>query len=110
MRLAEGGLKYKYKRKRVFFSGKKKKKQKKSPSPPPPPPPTFSRALRRAGFVFGCLAVPNGALRGGQWGFVRIGLRRPVGLDAPTRLYRAILCPTQLPNFGVPLGFSPGSS
>jgi hypothetical protein len=54
--------------------------------PPPPPPPAFSRALRRAGFVVGCLAAPNGGLRGAERGSVRIGPRRPVGLDAPTRL------------------------
>jgi hypothetical protein len=54
-------------------------------TPPSPPPPAFSRALRRAGFVVGCLAAPNGGLRGAERGSVRIGLRRPVGLDAPTR-------------------------
>jgi hypothetical protein len=87
MRLAEGGLKNKCKRKRVYFSEKNIKNIYFFAPPPPPPPPAFSRALRRAVFVVVCLAAPNGGLRGAERGSVRIGLRRPVGLDAPTRLY-----------------------
>jgi hypothetical protein len=83
------GSKKQIRKRPKFFSKKNTHTQKTYVFTPPPPlpPPTFSRALSRAGFVVSCLAVPNGGLWGAQWvGSVRIGLRRPVGLDARIRL------------------------
>jgi hypothetical protein len=85
MRLGEGGLKNKYEKKRVCFLKKNIKKHLFWPTPAP----TFSRAVPRAGFVVGCLAVPTGGCGGGSGALCALGLglgAPAVGLDAPVRL------------------------